>query len=385
MVIIMGIYERLKRLMQKLFPSYRVSLRLEDKLNHELFNQKTVESRLEAQIRAAENCMLTQIRATENCLVAQVSPMGYRIEAQIKALENRMETMFWLLNAKPGEMMEQTKQRVFMDMPAWNVDIAMIQKGSGYLLRRMRQICQERDIPFWLLGGTLLGAVRHKGFIPWDDDIDVGMMWDDVERFREAVKEYPDLRLDWRFWNSMEHTASCHALMLTLADDRAPFSVDVMLYDYAGDPSKDEKEIWQEITQCRSPIEKELAELRSRMKRMYGGDCIDDDEDRRLVEEVYRKARASLPPVVNRDYIYRSIDSVCGPWQRLFPCERIMPFTQLEFEGELYNVPKDYEWQLGLQYGDYMTIPGDVGVARHFFLRKRLEYAELSLKELGLE
>lgn len=352
----MGIYEKLKELMQKIFPAYRVSLRLEDEL-HELNRMYELYKQLNRRMDMLSN--------------------------QVKAAENRMEAMFWLLNTEPGETVEQTKWRVFMDMPVWNANIAMLQKGSGYLLRRMRQICLEKDIPFWLLGGTLLGAVRHKGFIPWDDDIDVGMMREDIERFQEAVKEYPDLKFD-RYFSVPVRREACYVMRLTLADARAPFWVDVLCYDYAGDPSKDEEELWQEINQCRFRMLAELAELMPRMKRVYGN--LSDDEDRKLVEQIYLKGRAALPPVTSRDYIYRSIDCVCGAWQQLFPCERIMPFTQLEFEGDLYHVPKDYEWQLGLQYGDYMTIPESVGKMHNSGpLKARLKYGELFLKELGLE
>ena len=49
------------------------------------------------------------------------------------------------------------------------------------VLKRLRDLCDQLNIKFYIMYGTLLGAVRHKGFIPWDDDIDVVMYREDFE------------------------------------------------------------------------------------------------------------------------------------------------------------------------------------------------------------
>lgn len=57
------------------------------------------------------------------------------------------------------------------------------------LMNEIHKLCVENDIRYTLLGGSLIGAVRHKGFIPWDDDMDIGMPWPDYKKFCEVASK----------------------------------------------------------------------------------------------------------------------------------------------------------------------------------------------------
>lgn len=75
------------------------------------------------------------------------------------------------------------------------------------LLKLFQKVCKENDISYFALGGTLLGAVRHKGFIPWDDDIDVGVPRPDYDRLCEIL-EKENLGENIRF-HSYKNTENC--------------------------------------------------------------------------------------------------------------------------------------------------------------------------------
>lgn len=67
-------------------------------------------------------------------------------------------------------------------------ELKQIQSVQQELIQQVVKICRKCDIHFTMVGGTMLGAIRHKGYIPWDDDADIGFLRTEYERFREACK-----------------------------------------------------------------------------------------------------------------------------------------------------------------------------------------------------
>lgn len=83
-------------------------------------------------------------------------------------------------------------------------EITNLRKCLLIIANEIKRICEKNGIKYFLIGGTYLGAVRHKGFIPWDDDMDLGMLRDDYEKFLKIAGD----ELDDRFFiSSMESEA----------------------------------------------------------------------------------------------------------------------------------------------------------------------------------
>lgn len=272
------------------------------------------------------------------------------------------------------------KRKFFRDMPGFGGTLATLQEGNLLLLKRLRELCDRHGLRFWMLGGTLLGAVRHGGYIPWDDDIDVGMLREDYLRLREILAGHPVLQVA-EYCNNRDFNGKpifTQVVKLTAADDHSPFWVDILLYDYAGRRDGDPEQLWADITRVRRDTEDRLIALRSRLQKTYWDEQVTDAGDRARIDDIYDAGMAALPPVVEKQYIYRSIDSVCGAWQKLFPCERMLPLCSLSFAGEEFPAPKDYEWYLEEHFGDYYTLPADMGML-HLSQAGKMQYAQAAL------
>lgn len=126
------------------------------------------------------------------------------------------------------------KQNLFLDYFVKPVDahpatgaLAKRQSENLYLLKTFVEICQKHKLDYWLDFGTLLGAVRHGGFVPWDDDIDVSMRREDIVKFRDIFATEQKTDVDFLFWMGEQSR-------LVFKNDTGAF-LDIYAYDEIDD------------------------------------------------------------------------------------------------------------------------------------------------------
>lgn len=75
------------------------------------------------------------------------------------------------------------------------------------IAKEVKRVCDENGIRYFLYRGTFLGAVRHKGFIPWDDDMDIGMLRSDYEKFCRIAPQKLDKAYCFQNWHTDQNYA----------------------------------------------------------------------------------------------------------------------------------------------------------------------------------
>ena len=233
------------------------------------------------------------------------------------------------------------------------------------LLDTVAEFCKNNEICYWLDFGTLLGAVRHGGYIPWDDDIDIGMPRSDFEKFIRSFN-VPGARYQVHCFENNKTFYYPYAKVLDSKtvlfepDEngiKLSVNIDVFPYDNAPD-SKQARKLWH----ARATIFYYCNILRNMNSKPCGGAA------RRLL---IRMMRLSLKPFpkeffcakqVKNAEMYRDHETgeVC---EISYPCPTAIilplpdPFTECEFEGKRYQIPESYDEWLTAVYGDYMRLP----------------------------
>lgn len=258
-------------------------------------------------------------------------------------------------------------------------DLQKLQRVELDILRQVVAICDKHGLGYFMLGGTLLGAVRHKGFIPWDDDIDIGMPRPDYERFLALAGA--ELNAPFRIRNisncknelvyyyaRVENTSVLLEKTATINKTTVHAWIDVFPLD--GAPSDDaELDLWfDRVQKCKRRLDlsqasytaalPEHARTKSKLKRAARKAFLTLRLDKLInVDSAWRRLDA-----LAKKYDYESSErliNLCGYWgkKEMFPKEvygagKLYPFEDMQLCG-----PVDHDYVLKQMYGDYMTPP----------------------------
>jgi lipopolysaccharide cholinephosphotransferase len=237
------------------------------------------------------------------------------------------------------------------------------------ILDEVVRLCDQHGICYVLEGGTCLGAVRHQGFIPWDDDVDIAMPRADYERFiAVAPKElspafalqcYETYRLYPHVFAKVckNHTReiSPHRAYPPLPGEHMGIDIDIFPLDASCPDSRARKRLWwymdvfRNIYDTKRTPVKKGASLYRRVKKLC---CT-------LVPYAlihYLRNRVMLREKTDTGYL-TSWGGIYGSEKETHLREVILPTATAQFEGKSLRVPGQWDAYLRRLYGDYMQLP----------------------------
>lgn len=233
------------------------------------------------------------------------------------------------------------------------------------ILMEFVKICDNNSLQYYLSWGTLLGAVRHKGFIPWDNDIDVSMPISDYRRFlRLAPKQLPD----WLFlqtyktdrgynelWAKLRANGTT-SLPLAWKDFSMHFGISIDVFPIVGDAATERgiKRQQKAFLLCRTLLAKEFIAAVQPSQR--------NSTKVKLLFMLPWRIRVLLCdllskiafPDIKED---RDVALAGAVLRNHYPREAFGHGGKISFEGVLFSAPLDYDRVLTKMYGDYMTPP----------------------------
>ena len=226
-------------------------------------------------------------------------------------------------------------------MPPARGHLRLLQLANTAFLRKVTMILERHEIPYWINFGTLLGAVRHGGFIPWDDDLDISILRDDRMRMLEILDD--ELCAD----GAVKIIPSDCVRIRLLG---TPCQIDVFASDPVSFSSDD--------AGSRDRLKREYGQLQSALK--VGFDRLRMDE-RTILNLTDADVQA-----MGRDFSKRwsegDLKFVLGGFEgmgkiRIWNWDWIFPLRKICFEGLDLYAPHDVNSVLSAIYGDYMVFP----------------------------
>lgn len=278
------------------------------------------------------------------------------------------------------------------------VSIRQLQMKLLEIFTYFKQICEENNLTYWCGGGTMLGAIRHKGFIPWDDDLDVFLPRDDYEKLYNLWYEVADTKRYVLVRTDEEH--NYHHTAMNLVDIQTTYinkhaenedifhGVYIDIIPFEGCPN--------------SKFGRGLQIYHSIMYSVFNAQRLPDNQGNLLKlpvkillglirnpqirYKIWKKHEAKMAQYsfFTAKYVKETISSFKGLF-RVYE-RKIFDTTNATFEGVTVKIPAGYDYYMKMIYGDYMSIPKNlkIDMASRYGVVKYINLHEPYIKYRGI-
>lgn len=273
-------------------------------------------------------------------------------------------------------------------------EIRKYQLAQLELIDVVNNLCSELNLTYYIIGGTLLGAVRHKGFIPWDPDIDIAMPRDDYEKLRQYFAENKSDRYFYQHYSTEKNHLFPHALLI-IKGSHVKFKSRTTSYLPAYDG------IYLDIFPLDNAPEsqkKQAAQMKriKRIERIIELKAAYRYRDSGILKLLAKSAVKVLLSPISFKYLNEHLDATMRKyndpsaktfvsmashysyWKQLMSKDIYGAPTKIEYEGMMLSAPEKTHEYLTRIFGDYMQLPPEEQRLAVLEKIERIEYGTKS-------
>lgn len=278
------------------------------------------------------------------------------------------------------EIAKERQENVFYQYKKDKIDITKVPPAQGLLrdiqlanlalLKELAYVCEKNNFKYILDAGTLLGAIRHKGFIPWDDDIDILMFREDYEKIVSAFKNTTRNSDIYAEYHRDKDTNSQY--FIKIKHKKCPFlGVDIFPLDSYGKhlSLKEQLIATNKICKILKHLKKEI------------DPNISNKETKTILTKTMKEKILLSSANENGDFVY-GVDFAHKLKNWFLDRDIVLPLRKIQFEDSKYttvNKPKEFLKNI---YGDYMKYPKKMKILHYSYKNLTSEQLE-TIKKLG--